>query len=215
MTELSPALVRRLPAYFRALIKLYGSGKERTSSEELACELALVPSQVRTDLNALGCVGQRGYGYGIPTLYKKIADILQLSDKFSAVTVGSGNIIKAVASTEVFTKRGIKLAASFTEGDDSECFSSPVCREYSFSDFTSYLDAEMPSIVLLGCSETVANEIFTYLENRAKSGFIAPEIWNFTDLDLASDLLTVKNIHLCDYVMLLCHEVGKSRREQK
>ena len=35
MTDnLSPALVRRLPQYFRALIKFYGSGKERISSED-------------------------------------------------------------------------------------------------------------------------------------------------------------------------------------
>jgi redox-sensing transcriptional repressor len=215
MTDnLSPALVRRLPQYFRALIKFYGSGKERISSEELAREIGLVPSQVRTDIKALGCTGQRSYGYGIPTLYKKIADILQLSDKYSAVIVGSCNVVRAIAQTEIFTKRGIKLTAVFIENrcDIPSEFSE---KALAFDGFCEYCLANQPNIIILGGDGENAKTAFKCTENAALKTGYSPEIWNFTSEDFVSDTLTVKNIHLSDYLMLLCYEIGKNGTGQK
>ncbi len=203
--ELSPALVRRLPTYFRTLIRLYGSGKERISSEELARELSLVPSQVRTDIKALGCAGQRSYGYGIPTLYKKIADILQLSDKFSAVIVGATHLALALAQTEVFAKRGVKLSAIFTENGEQVSEALPSCEVKGIEQLRDYCKEAMPSIVLLCGSNESASEVFEYFEGSD----LTPEIWNFTDLNLVSEVLTVKNVHLSDCLMLLCFEAGR------
>ena len=212
MTELSPALVRRLPRYFRTLIKFYANGKERISSDELAGEMGLVPSQVRTDLNAIGCSGQRSYGYGIPTLYKKIADILQLSDKFTAVIVGSGDIVRAISKTEVFTRRGIKLGAVFTEENETDCYDAPLCTEYSLNAFSLYFKSASPDIVILG-GDCASSEVISYLENQKNEAAALPEIWNFSSDDVNSDILTVKNIHLADYVMLLCYEAGKTKKD--
>ena len=214
MTELSPALVRRLPKYFRALIKFYGSGKERISSEELAREIGLVPSQVRTDIKALGCTGQRSYGYGIPVLYKKIADILQLSDKYSAVIVGSCSVVRAIAQTEIFTKRGIKLTAVFVENG---CDIPPEFSEKAraFDGFCEYCLENQPNIIILGGNGENARKAFECAENTAREVGFRPEIWNFTSDDFASDTLTVKNIHLSDFLMLLCYEIGKEEKGQK
>jgi redox-sensing transcriptional repressor len=210
MTDnLSPALVRRLPQYFRALIKFYGSGKERISSEELAREIGLVPSQVRTDIKALGCTGQRSYGYGIPTLYKKIADILQLSDKYSAVIVGSCDVVRAIAKIEIFTKRGIKLTAVFPDkNDDFSCELAE--KSLPFSIFQSYCLENKPNIIILGGAGENAKKAFDFAENAEYEGAYLPEIWNFTSDDFLSEKLTVKNIHLSDYLMLLCYDIGKS-----
>ena len=210
MTDnLSPALVRRLPQYFRALIKFYGSGKERISSE-----LGLVPSQVRTDIKALGCTGQRSYGYGIPALYKKIADMLQLSDKYSAVIVGSCDVVRAIASTEIFTKRGIKLTAVFPDESCNEVsdFSS---KALHFDTFFDYFRKNQPNIIILGGTGENAKKAFEYAQNAEYTGTYRPEIWNFTLDDFVSDKLTVKNIHLSDYLMLLCYDIGKSPRGQE
>ena len=215
MTDnLSPALVRRLPQYFRALIKFYSSGKERISSEELASELGLVPSQVRTDIKALGCTGQRSYGYGIPALYKKIADILQLSDKYSAVIVGSCNVVCAIAQTEIFTKRGIKLTAVFPEENRHM---PPEFSEKAlpFNSFCDYCLENRPNIIILGGEGENAKKAFECIESTAPKTGYRPEIWNFTSDDFASDKLTVKNIHLSDYLMLLCYDIGKSDSGQK
>lgn len=208
MAELSPALVRRLPQYFRALIKFYGSGKERVSSDELASELGLVSSQVRTDIKALGCTGQRSYGYGIPTLYKRIADILQLSDKFSAIIVGASDMIKALSETEIFVKRGIKLSAVFydIEGDWDKS-DRYACLPVSSLD--TYFSEHAPEIMILGGTAESAENALVRAEKAAKK----PVVWNFTGANLTSDTLTVKNIHLSDCLMLLCYELGKDERK--
>ncbi len=205
MTELSPALVRRLPQYFRTLIKLYGNGKERISSEELALELGLVSSQVRTDMKALGCTGQKSYGYVIASLYKRIADILQLSDKFSAVIVGTSSAALALSKSEIFTKRGIKLCATFSETPE-------ICDEgmLPFDAFEAYLTENSPDIIILGASPENTLSALASAEKNCKK---ATTIWNFTELSLSSERLVVKNIHLSDCLMLLCYDLGKGNNE--
>ncbi len=204
MSNLSPALVRRLPEYFRTLIKFYGEGKERISSEELAQELGLVPSQVRTDIKALGCTGQRSYGYGIPALYKKIADILQLSDKFSAVIVGTSPIVQALSESEIFAKRGIKLTAVFEEAHGGWAQSGRYTIK-RLAELEEHLKQTHTDIIILG-GDTAACEQTIMIAELMQS---KPVIWNFTNSALTSRTLKVSNIHLCDLLMLLCYEIGK------
>ena len=207
MTNISPALRRRLPIYFRTLIRLYGRGKERVSSEELAKELDLVPSQVRTDMKAIGCVGQRSYGYGIPTLYKKIADILQLSDKFRAVIVGSSHLARAIAEDAIFAKRGVKLSAVFA--DDQNGWSLlPECQLLPPDSFNSYFLENKPNITVLAGEPDRATRVLSFIEENTSVSACA-EVWNFTDEELSSDTLKVKNIHMSDYLMLLCLDAGR------
>lgn len=229
--DLSPALVRRLPAYFRILIRFYGSGKLRISSEELAAELHLTPSQVRSDLRAIGCQGQRSYGYGIAALYKKLADIFQLSDKFSAVTVGDSPLARAIAGTQVFSKRGVKLKASFTDpgeeisGQDTHAFR----QLRPFTEFPEYIKKYRPHIIIAAGSADSAAAVLELVERaerelecdlkikaeadqqsgepiKNRTDFC--EVWNFTDAELFSRVLTVKNVHFSDMLMLLCLEAG-------
>ena len=208
MTNISPALRRRLPIYFRTLIRLYGDGKERVSSDELARELGLVPSQVRTDMKAIGCVGQRSYGYGIPTLYKTIAGILQLSDKYRAVIVGSTHLAKAIAEDQIFSKRGIKLSAVFSD-KSSNWSLLPECELLPTARFMEYFLENRPNIVILACETALSPEIFGFIESSAEnSDGICHEVWNFTDKELVSGKLKVKNIHITDFLLMLCLEAG-------
>lgn len=193
----SPALIRRLPAYFRTLIRFYGTGKSRVSSEELAHEIRLTPSQVRADLKVLGCQGQRSYGYGIPSLYKRIADILQLSDKFSAVIVGSTPLSYSIADTPIFSKRGIKLTAHF---DDDGVVSVDKEDVLPFAELEGFLQSDGADILITAGSEESAKAALSYAEGAEKD----IEVWNFTDLELFSESITVKNVHLSDYLMMLC-----------
>lgn len=206
--EYSPALIRRLPAYFRTLIDFYGKDKARISSEELASALGITPSQVRADINAIGCQGQRSYGYGIPTLYKAIGEILQLSDKFSAIIIGETNIGRAIAETPVFTKRGVKLLGVFSDmGEEKK--STDVL---SFDVLDTFFRELRPNIVIIaGKSENaafIAEKIET-LTAEAENGSATTEIWNFTDVSLQSAKLKIKNFHLSDHLMMLCLEAGK------
>lgn len=192
-SPLSPALLRRLPVYFRTLIRIYGNGKQRTSSEELAAEMQLAPSQVRADMKALGCVGQRSYGYAVPTLYKTIGDILQLSDKYSAVIAGSAPISAALKSTQVFSVRGIKLVGTLDDG-------------FSAEELIELCEQKRPDILILASEGDAAERLSE--ASGALCGIIS-EVWNFTDRELYSDTLKIKNIHVSDLLMLLCFEIGK------
>ncbi|MBE6609545.1 MAG: hypothetical protein E7634_02625 [Ruminococcaceae bacterium] len=202
----SPALIRRLPAYFRTLIDFYGKDRSRISSEELASAMGITPSQVRADISAIGCQGQRSYGYGIPTLYKTIGEILQLSDKFSAIMIGESHIARAVAETPVFAKRGVKLLAVFA---DMGCAPSPDALPFEALD--DFFTLSRPNIVMIAGNaenaEKTAEKILSLTE--AQDSEAAAEIWNFTDATLQNNKIKVKNFHLSDHIMMLCLEAGK------
>jgi NADH/NAD ratio-sensing transcriptional regulator Rex len=161
-------------------------------------------------MKTIGCAGQRSYGYGIPTLYKAIAEILQLSDKFTAVIIGSTNLAKAIAENHVFSKRGVKLAAVFTEDGRADGFNLlPECEKKKISDVQSYINTQCPNIIILACSTDCAGAVFDFVQSRCVCGMNTAEIWNFTDLELKSERFNVKNIHMSDYLMILCLDAGK------
>ena len=58
--DVSPAVVKRLPRYFRYLRELIRMGKTRVSSAELSRMMNVTASQIRQDLNCFGGFGQQG-----------------------------------------------------------------------------------------------------------------------------------------------------------
>ena len=63
--SVSPAVVKRLPRYYRYLRELITQGKMRISSGELSAMMNVTASQIRQDLNCFGGFGQQGYGYNV------------------------------------------------------------------------------------------------------------------------------------------------------
>ena len=55
----SPAVVKRLPRYYRYLRELITQGKMRISSGELSAMMNVTASQIRQDLNCFGGFGQQ------------------------------------------------------------------------------------------------------------------------------------------------------------
>ena len=53
---------------------------------------------------------------------------------------------------------------------------------------------------------TTVEELMGLTENPEKN----PQIWNFSESQLAGSGLNVKNIHISDLLMLLCLELGKN-----
>ena len=74
--EISQAVIRRMPRYYRYLGELMEEGVERISSQELSRRMKVTASQIRQDLNHFGGFGQQGYGYNVEYLYVEIAKIL-------------------------------------------------------------------------------------------------------------------------------------------
>ena len=86
--EISQAVIRRLPRYYRYLGELLESGVERISSNELSKRMKVTASQIRQDLNNFGGFGQQGYGYNVKYLYTEIGKILGLNEKHKFVKIG-------------------------------------------------------------------------------------------------------------------------------
>ena len=70
--EISRAVVKRLPRYYRYLGDLLERGVERISSNDLSEKMRVTASQIRQDLNNFGGFGQQGYGYNVEFLYNEI-----------------------------------------------------------------------------------------------------------------------------------------------
>ena len=80
--NVSQAVIKRLPRYFRYLRELIRAGKMRISSEELSRLMNVTASQIRQDFNCFGGFGQQGYGYNVKYLYAKISEILGVNSNF-------------------------------------------------------------------------------------------------------------------------------------
>ena len=109
----SPAVIKRLPRYFRYLRELMREGTMRVSSGELASRMHVTASQIRQDLNCFGGFGQQGYGYNVHYLYTKISELLGVGEGYSAVIVGAGNLGRALIRNSMFEKRGVDVIAAF------------------------------------------------------------------------------------------------------
>ena len=74
---ISPAVIKRLPRYYRYLGDLLKNDVVRISSKELSQKMNVTASQIRQDLNNFGGFGQQGYGYNVEFLYNEMGKILR------------------------------------------------------------------------------------------------------------------------------------------
>ncbi len=101
----------RLPVYLRALVDLAESGVTTVSSESLAAAAGVNSAKVRKDLSHLGSYGTRGVGYDVAYLIHQIRRELGLTQHWSIVIVGVGNLGHALANYRGFGERGFRVAA--------------------------------------------------------------------------------------------------------
>ena len=111
--EISQAVIRRMPRYYRYLGDLLDEGVERISSNELSEKMKVTASQIRQDLNNFGGFGQQGYGYNVQYLYDEIGRILGLQQQHNIIVIGAGNLGQALANYSKFEKLGFVIIGLF------------------------------------------------------------------------------------------------------
>lgn len=111
--SVSPLTVNRLSVYLRSLRTLEARGVERVSSQQLAGEFHLSPTQIRKDLAQFGEFGVRGVGYDVGSLAAKLADLLGLDRVHPIVLVGMGNLGTALARFPSFNSGSFLVVAGF------------------------------------------------------------------------------------------------------
>jgi redox-sensing transcriptional repressor len=105
------ATVARLPLYLRALVAIAEGGDATVSSEALAGAAGVTSAKVRKDLSYLGSYGTRGVGYDVWHLIHEVREALGLTQHWSIVIAGIGNLGQALAHYRGFTERGFRVAA--------------------------------------------------------------------------------------------------------
>ena len=105
------ATVARLPVYLRALTALSERDVTTASSEDLAVAAGVNSAKLRKDLSYLGTYGTRGVGYDVNYLRYQIAREIGLTQDWSVVIVGIGNLGHALANYSGFASRGFQIAA--------------------------------------------------------------------------------------------------------
>ena len=211
-SNISSAVIKRLPRYHRYLGDLLRAGKLRTSSSELAEIMNVTASQIRQDLNCFGGFGQQGYGYNIRFLYTKISELLGVSEGYNAVIIGAGNLGKALAATHMFERRGVNRIAMFDVDPaivGTKIYGVPV---YAIEDLGDFCKNNNVSIAVLTVPKEAAYDVALVAAESGVKG-----IWNFANMELKLDHpeVIVENIHLGDSLMTLCYEIKTANEKRE
>lgn len=205
--EVSQAVIKRLPRYFRYLREIIRMGKTRVSSAELSRMMNVTASQIRQDLNCFGGFGQQGYGYNVNYLYTKICEILGVGCGFRAAVVGAGNLGTALVRSPMFEKRGVDVVAMFDVAKDIVGKKIENIKVYHMDELETKLTDLGVNIVILTLPKEYASEVAYRLDATDIRG-----IWNFTgkEIEFDGERVVVENVHIGDSLMTLCYEVAKN-----
>ena len=202
--EISMAVIKRLPRYYRYLEELIDSGVERISSNELSVKMNVTASQIRQDLNNFGGFGQQGYGYNVEFLHKEIAKILGIGKTHNMIIVGAGNLGRAIANYANFEKRGFVVKGMFDSNPElvgKECRGAVVMPMEEMPDFIRNNNID---ILALTIPKTSANIVAQVAVEAGIRG-----IWNFAHMDLTvPEGVVVENVHLSESLMTLSYNLG-------
>ena len=207
----SPAVIRRLPRYFRYLRELLREGKTRISSSELSARMQVTASQIRQDLNCFGGFGQQGYGYNVSYLYSKISDLLGVGMGLQAIIVGAGDLGRALVRSDMFEKRGLDIIALFDVDPNLIGKEFGGVKVYDMRDLESFCEKHTVDMAVLTLPKDKAEEESTRLLNLGVEGF-----WNFTSKELSHlpKSAVVENVHLGDSLMSLNYELCRRKSEK-
>ena len=203
--EISQAVIRRMPRYYRYLGELLDVGGERISSNELSSRMKVTASQIRQDLNNFGGFGQQGYGYNVKHLYDEIGKILGLDQQHNIIVIGAGNLGQALANYVKFEKRGFMITGLFDVNPALRGLSVRGIQVRLLEELEDFIHNNKVDIAALTMPKERADEVANEL---VRLGVHA--IWNFAHLDLElPEHVVVENVHLSDSLMQLSYNIVK------
>ena len=203
--NVSMAVIKRMPKYYRYLGELVKNDVDRISSKELGEKIGFTASQIRQDLNNFGDFGQQGYGYNVKELHNQIGAILGVGKEYNAVLIGAGNIGQAIANYSRFTDIGLGITAIF---DANPKLVGMRIRDVEIKDIDElkgYLDENHIDMGILCVPRINAQKVCDILVNGGVKG-----IWNFAPIDLhVPETVKVENVHLSESLLTLVYQMNK------
>ena len=202
--QISVAVIKRLPRYYRYLGDLLENNITRISSTELGRKMNVTASQIRQDLNNFGCFGQQGYGYNVETLYSEIKKILGLDKEYNMIVLGSGNIGQALVKYEGFKTRGFRIIALF---DNNPSLIGSKIQDLAVTDIATLADFIKKNQIDIAVLALPKNNAPDMAKIVIQHGIKA--IWNFSSADLRTPKdVIVENVQLTDSLMTLSYQLN-------
>ena len=209
--NISDAVIRRLPRYYRQLTDLCNRGVVRISSHSLGQEMNITASQIRQDFSCFGEFGQQGYGYNVEYLYQEIGRILGLDKTHHLIIVGAGNLGQALANYMNFERRGFIFTGVF---DNNPALYGRKIRGIEvrpMEEVADFVEQNNVDIAVLTIPKNSAEEV---AERLVSVGIKA--IWNFAHVDLkVPKEVQVENVHLSDSLMKLSYMLERYEKESR
>lgn len=203
--NISDAVIRRLPRYYRQLTDLCNRGVVRISSHSLGQEMNITASQIRQDFSCFGEFGQQGYGYNVEELRTEIGHILGVDNNHHLIMIGVGNLGRALLHNFPFSDTGFTVDGAFDVSPaiiGSTVNGVPV---YSMEELDAYIRDHNVDVVVMTVPQSVAQDMADHLTALGVHGF-----WNFTNIELSSANPNVKfeNIHFADSLLTLSYRIA-------
>ena len=202
--EISQAVIRRMPRYYRYLGDLIDQGVERISSNDLSSLMNVTASQIRQDLNNFGGFGQQGYGYNVQYLYEEIGKILGLDQNHNIIIIGAGNLGQALANYAKFERRGFHVIALFDANPSLRGATTRGIPILEMKDLEDFVRSHEVDIATLAVPKQCADEIAAKVVSLGIKA-----IWNFAhvDLKIQDPEVVVESVHLSDSLMQLSYNI--------
>ena len=204
--NISQAVIRRMPRYYRYLGELLENGVERISSKELSERMQVTASQIRQDLNNFGGFGQQGYGYNVQFLYDEIGKILGLTKVHNVALFGVGNLGAAIANYVSFEKLPFRMVGLFDADSEKKGKKISGIEIQMVDEFEEFIRKHRVDIAVLTLPKDAAMPVAEYLVEHGVRAF-----WNFAHVDLVVPKdVVVENVHLSDSLMQLSYNMTDS-----
>ncbi len=203
--NISDAVIRRLPRYYRQLTDLCARGIVRISSHSLGQEMNITASQIRQDFSCFGEFGQQGYGYNVEELRAEIGHILGVDNDHHLIMIGVGNLGHALLQNFPFSQTGFTVDAAFDVSPAIIGTSVNGVPIYSMEELDGFIREHSVDVVVLTIPQSTAQDTADHLISLGIRGF-----WNFTNVELSSPSSDVKfeNIHFADSLLTLSYRIA-------
>lgn len=202
--NVSDAVIRRLPRYYRYLDDLHLKGIIRISSGTLGEKMGITASQIRQDLSCFGEFGQQGYGYNVEELRTEIGHILGVDNRHRIIVVGVGNLGRALMQNFHFNDAGFLLEAAFDVSPALTGGTVAGVPILSMSELERFVPEHRPDVAVLTVPQSVAQSTADRLIELGVRGF-----WNFTNVELSSTAegIQFEDVHFADSLLTLSYRI--------
>ncbi len=209
-SNISMAVIKRLPKYQRYLAELLKNDVDRISSKELSDRIGFTASQIRQDLNCFGDFGQQGYGYNVKDLYNEICGILGLTQDYKMIIIGAGNIGQAIANYARFERLGFSIDGIFDANPKLIGLRIRDVEVNDIDDLPKFLKENTIDIGIICVPKNSAQKVASSLVENGVKG-----IWNFAPADLiVPDDVVVENVHLSESLLTLTYQLKDMVHEE-